>query len=140
MASLKFLPNGSDEELLELTVAGIVADEVQRGRGSEVLRLLGSLEGMSKGGGDEEDTTGAGGGFDMGVVMANLPGMALTDAADSAAVDVGELEPDNGLSVREIAAAFRARAVPGAVMPGAFGSGQDELFELSPGVSITGRH
>jgi len=47
LASLKFLPEGTDEERLELTIAAIVCDEVQRGRGSEILRMLGNFPLMS---------------------------------------------------------------------------------------------
>lgn len=143
LASLKFLPEGSDDERLELTVSAIVCDEVQRGRGAEVLRLLGNLQGITgKGGPDDEGKAGPEG-FDMAAVYASMGQLPGLDAPEQE-TDSGAVEPDDeGLSVPEMARLLRSGAHTGAVvpvMPSTFGPGQDELFELSPGVSITGRH
>jgi len=136
LASLKFLPEGTDEERLELTVAGIAADEIARGRGAEVLRLLGNLQGITGKASEDEDGAKE---FDVMAAYGCLPGSAPEQEAESGAV-----EPDDeGLTVVEMARLLRPGAHIGAVvpvMPSTFGPGQDELFELSPGVSITGRH
>lgn len=143
LSSLKFLPEGTDEERIELTVAGIVADEVNRGRGSEVLRLLANVQGITgKGGPDDEGKAGPEG-FDMAAVYASMGQLPGLDAPEQE-TDSGAVEPDDaGLGVSEMARLLRSGAHTGAVvpvMPSTFDDGQEELFELSPGVSITGRH
>lgn len=149
LSALRYLPDGDDDELLQVTVAGIAADEIARGRGIEIVKLLSSLLQMM--GQQNKDVAAANESEESSILMqaiTRLPGIEpKPDHATSAAASADD-EGECGLDVRAIAELLRAGVgrQGGAIIPGpagapasAFGPPQIELFDdLAPGASVTG--
>lgn len=124
---LSIAPEGSslsDDELVELAVADLIRAEIRRGKGGEVLRLMGNVVAMmASSQGDEAEGSGSA----LADALSRMPG------ADAAPVPAAPEVMGSGRSVRELSAVLKNAGEGRSIAP----HQQQELFDASlPGGTV----
>jgi hypothetical protein len=100
LSALPLAPEASDEELVQIGLSDLVLTEIRRGRGGEILRLVGNITSMLAAvHGDEDEDEGS----RLMAAMSNLPGVESSAPVPQERVEV----VGSGQSVRELASILK---------------------------------